>query len=175
MVDAVDNVADWLLAHDHRNVLIEICNECNLHYDHEILQPDRVAELMARVTERSDGRFPVSASLTGGSIPDDQMIAASNYVLLHGNGQDDERVAEMVREVRSQAAYQADPKPIVFNEDSTSLENLSAAVTEGAGWGYYDKGANDYRNGFQAPPVDWSIRTNEKRRFFEEISRLTSP
>lgn len=175
VVNAVDNVVDWLIERDHRNVLVEVCNECNVHYDHEILQPDRVAELIARVTERSNGRLPVSVSLSGGRLPNDRIIAASNFVLLHGNRQDDERVAGMVRQIRKRPAFIDDPKPILFNEDSTSLENLRAAVDEGAGWGYYDKGANDYRNGFQAPPVDWSISTDEKRRFFEEVARLTSP
>jgi hypothetical protein len=175
VVNAVDNVVDWLLTNDHRNVLVEVCNECNVHYDHDILQPDRVAELIARVTERSNGRLPVSVSLSGGRLPNDRIIAASKFVLLHGNRQDDERVAGMVRQIRRRPAFINDPKPILFNEDSTSLENLRAAVDEGAGWGYYDKGANDYRNGFQAPPVDWSISTDEKHRFFEEVARLTSP
>jgi hypothetical protein len=175
VVGAVDNVVDWLLTNDHRNVLVEVCNECNVHYDHEVLQPDRVAELMERVTERSGGRLPVSVSLSGGRLPNDRVIAASNYVLLHGNNQDNERVAAMVRQIRRRPSFLDDPKPIVFNEDSTSLENLRAAVDEGAGWGYHDKGANDYRNGFQAPPVDWSIGSDEKQSFFDEVARLTGP
>jgi hypothetical protein len=81
----------------------------------------------------------------------------------------------MVGDLRSQSAFQTNPKPIVFNEDSTTIDNLLAAVGQRAGWGYHDKGANDYRNGFQAPPVDWSISTDAKRRFFEEVTRLTSP
>ena len=175
VIRAVDNVVDWLIDRDHRNVLIEICNECNVNYDHEILQTPQVAQLMERVTTRSDNRLPVSVSITGGNVPGDRIIEASSYVLLHGNRQDSHQVAEMVGDLRSQSAFQTNPKPIVFNEDSTTIGNLLAAVGQGAGWGYHDKGANDYRNGFQAPPVDWSISTDAKRRFFEEVARLTSP
>jgi hypothetical protein len=175
VTDAVDSVVDWLMARDHRNVLIEICNESNRHYDHEILRPPRVTELMERVTTRSDGSIPVSVSLPGGHMPEAPVIEASSYVLLHGNRQQARRVAAMVRDLRSLPAFLAHPKPIVFNEDSIRIDNLLAAVTEGAGWGYHDKGANDYHNGFQAPPVDWSVGTDDKRRFFEEIARLTRP
>lgn len=175
VTDAVDSVVDWLMARDHRNVLIEICNESGRHYDHEILRPSRVNELMERVTTRSGGSIPVSVSLPGGHMPEARIVEVSSYVLLHGNRQQARRVAAMVRDLRSLPAFSAHPKPIVFNEDSTRMDNLLAAVTEGAGWGYHDKGANDYHNGFQAPPVDWSVGTDDKRTFFEEIARLTSP
>lgn len=173
VIQAVDNVVDWLMESDHRNVLVEICNESSRHYDHEILRPSRVTELMERVTTRSEGRISVSVSLPGGHMPDASVIEASSYVLLHGNRQESRRIAAMVRELRSLPAFSADPKPIVFNEDSTEIDNLLAAVAEGASWGYHDKGANDYQHGFQAPPVDWSVGTEDKRRFFAEIARLT--
>ena len=61
---ATDNVVDWLADHRYRNVLIEINNECNVSYDHAVLKPDRVHELIERVRQRSDAsrRLPVSAS-----------------------------------------------------------------------------------------------------------------
>lgn len=173
VVRAVDNVVDWLGAGDYGNVMIEICNECNVHYDHAILQPDGVAELMARVRERGQGILPVSASLTGGNLPSRAWIEASDFVLLHGNRQDAASIAGMVAELRASPAFVAAPKPIVFNEDSTDLDNMDAAVTAGAGWGYHDKGSNDYLNGFQAPPVNWSINTESKIAFFEAVRALT--
>lgn len=171
---ATDAVTDWLIETGHRNVLVEIGNESNNRkYDHEILRPERVTELILRVRERSRGTLLVSTSFTGGVVPPDGVLAASDFVLLHGNSRTADRVAEMVREVEANPVYRARPTPIVFNEDSTELANLEAAVDEGAGWGYHDKGANDYAHGFQAPPVDWSISTPEKRGFFERVSRLT--
>ena len=36
----------------YKNVLIEINNECNIEYDHDILKPDRVHELIELVQEK---------------------------------------------------------------------------------------------------------------------------
>jgi hypothetical protein len=41
------------------------------------------------------------------------------------------------------------------------------------GWGYYDNGLTNYRDGFQAPPVNWQINTPVKWQFFEQVARLT--
>src|SRR5687768_14404696 len=46
---ATDNATQWLFERGCRNVLVEINNECNVRYDHEILQPRRVHELVERV------------------------------------------------------------------------------------------------------------------------------
>ena len=46
---ATDNATRWLLDHGWRNVLVEVNNECNVRYDHAILRPDRVHELIGRV------------------------------------------------------------------------------------------------------------------------------
>src|SRR4029079_13297202 len=54
---AVDNTLDWLAGRGYRNVLIEVNNECNVRYDHDILKPGRVHELIDRVRLRTrDGR-----------------------------------------------------------------------------------------------------------------------
>ena len=45
---AADNATDWLLDKGWRNVLVEINNECNVRYDHELLKPGRVHELIQR-------------------------------------------------------------------------------------------------------------------------------
>jgi len=79
----------------------------------------------------------------------------------------------MVDRVRGLDSYGMKPKPIVFNEDSTNLANLEVAVGRKTSWGYYDQGSNDYRDGFQTPPVNWSINTSEKRAFFDRVASLT--
>lgn len=171
VVEAVDGVVNWLIEGDYGNVLIEIGNECNVHYDHEILRPARVTELMERVRGRSGGRLAVSASLTGGNAPNRSWIEASDFILLHGSRQDAGSITAMVREVRNSPAFAADPKPIAFNEDSTNLANMQAALAAGAGWGYYDEDDNDYVNGYQAPPVNWAINTPPKAAFFEAVAQ----
>ena len=172
VVRAVDATTDWLVRRGHRNVLMEVANESDLFYEHAILRPDRVNELIARVQRRSSGRFKVSTSFTSGHYPWDSTVQQSDFVLVHGNGQNEEGVRRIVDIVRSRTSFRAQAKPIVFNEDSTSVANMTAAVGSGASWGYYDQGLNNYRHGFQSPPVNWRINTPAKRRFFDAVSRL---
>ena len=58
-------------------------------------------------------------------------------------------------------------KPVLFNEDDhfdfdRADYNFLAALGEYASWGYFDP----YADGFQSPPVTWSLNTERKRAFF---------
>ena len=103
VVRAVDSVVGWVLEKGYRNVLLEINNECNVRYDHAILQPARVHELIARAkaVTRGGRRLLVSTSYGGNTLPGEAVLAASDFVLLHGNGvSNPDRIAEMVRQTR---------------------------------------------------------------------------
>jgi hypothetical protein len=173
VIRAVDGMTDWLSAAGYSNVLVEINNEADVYYDHPILRPTRVSELIARVKQRSGGRLKVSTSLGGGLIPSSTIVSASDFVLLHGNGRDATKIKSMVDQVRGMSAFKSSPKPIVFNEDSTTVANLDAAVSRRASWGYYDQGKNNYRDGFQSPPVNWKINTSHKQAFFDRVAYFT--
>src|SRR5918997_307268 len=103
------------------NAIVEINNECDVpRYEHEILQPHRVHELIAQAREvTADGRrLLVGTSYRGRSIPSDEVLAVSDLALLHGNGVTDPAyIGEMVERTRALPAYRARPLPIVFNED----------------------------------------------------------
>lgn len=178
---AIDGTVDWLHARRYRHVLVEVNNECDIHYDHAILQPGRVAEAIRRAQRPGpDGRrLLVSTSYKGGAVPAPDVVAASDFVLLHGNGvAQPARIAEMVAAVRAQPGYTA--KPVVFNEDDhfafdQPANNFVAAVRAGASWGYFDyrmkgEGAAD---GFQSVPVDWGINSPRKRAFFAKLAEIT--
>jgi hypothetical protein len=133
---ATDNATQWVFDRGWRNVLIEINNECNVRYDHAILKPARVHELIERVKKtRRDGRpLLVSTSYGGGTIPQENVVRAADYLLLHGNGvSDPAKIAEMVRKTRQVPGYRT--MPIVFNEDdhfnfNQPSNNFVAAVSE---------------------------------------------
>jgi hypothetical protein len=164
IVRAVTNITDFLVRHGYTNAVVEICNECdNPHYTHANLRPGRVWSLIELVQERSAGTLATSASFSGGYIPPDSVITHADFVTLHGNGQSPGQILRMVRTVKAKAAYKAHPTRIIFNEDSTHLANMDAALAAGAGWGYYDQA------GFQSPPVNWTINTPSKRAFFDHI------
>jgi len=176
---AVDFAVTWVMENGFTNVLLEVNNECDVpRYEHEILQPHRVHELIARVKQISHRgrRLLVGTSYGGGSIPGEQVVAASDFILLHGNGvEDPDRIAQMVRQTRGLPTYR--PMPILFNEDDhfnfdQPRNNMLAALSEYASWGYYDPGENNYQDGYQSPPVNWTLNTERKRAFFGLVKRV---
>jgi len=176
---ALDNAVRWVLDRDYRNVLIEVNNECDVRYDHGILQPERVHELIgrAKVHQREGRRLLVGTSYGGGTIPRGNVVRASDFLLLHGNGvSDPEHISAMVRRTRQVPGYR--PMPILFNEDDhfgfdQANNNLVAAIGEYCSWGYFDPGRNDYDDGYQSPPVRWDMSTERKRAFFAKIKEIT--
>jgi hypothetical protein len=177
----VDNAIDWLFDQGYRNVLIEVNNECNVRYDHDILKPQRVHELLERVRKRTrDGRrFLVGTSYGGGVVPKENVVRASDFLLLHGNGvKDPARIAEMVRQTRQVPGYR--PMPILFNEDDhfdfdQPKNNFAAAISEYASWGFFDyrmKGEG-FDDGYQSVPVNWGARSARKQGFFRLLSEIT--
>lgn len=178
---AVDSTTDWVLGRGYTHTLIEINNECNIRYDHPILMPERVHELIERVKKRTkEGRhLLVGTSYGGGTIPKENVVRASDYLLLHGNGiTDPKRIAAMVRQTRAVPGYR--PMPILFNEDDhfdfeKPENNFAAAVSEYAGWGYFDFRMKDegFDQGYQSVPVDWGIQSERKKEFFRLLAEIT--
>lgn len=164
---AVTEAVEFLVGLERGNVMIEINNECNIGYVHDILQPQLVHELIHLAREISQGQFLISTSYGGGAIPGENVIEAADFMLVHGNGQSPNGIRRIVTATRARTG-----KPIVFNEDSTSIANLRAAWESGVSWGYYDQGRSNYHDGFQSPPTNWTISTPEKVAFFTTVAEL---
>jgi hypothetical protein len=185
-VRAVDGTVDWLAARGYGHVVVEIANECNNEGYADVLKPARAHELIERVKHRSAGkvkspagRLLVSTSFTGGAIPADNVVAAADFVLLHGNGVGKpEDIRAMVKRVRESRHYHG--QPVLFNEDDhfnfdKPDNNMLAAVGSYAGWGYFDyrmKGEG-FEQGYQSVPVDWSISSDRKRGFFRLLKEVS--
>lgn len=176
---AVDNATRWLLERGYTNVLIEVDNECNIKsYDHPILKEDRVAELVSRVrgTDYLGRRLLVGTSYGGGRVPDDSVLAVSDFALVHGNGANDpNRMRTLVRATRARDAWHT--MPVVVNEDDhfefdQPDNNFLATLEMNASWGYFDPGKSDYVDGYQCPPVNWGINTPRKQAFFDLVAEI---
>jgi hypothetical protein len=174
VIKAVDNTVDWVFDRGYRHVLIEVNNECNVaRYEHAILKPARVHELIERVKARTRNgqRLLVSTSYGGNKVPEENVVRSADFLLLHGNGvKDPKRISEMVRQTRAVAGYT--PKPIVFNEDDhfdfdKPDYNMLASIREYASWGYFDP------EGYQSPPVNWGLDTDRKKSFFAKLKEIT--
>jgi len=181
VINAVDNITHWILNEGYRNVLIEINNESNVRYDHEILQPDRVHELIERVQNTKKDRFKllVSTSYGGGTVPGSSVVKVSDFILLHGNGlHDPDQITELVRATRNVTGYRS--QPVVFNEDDhfdfeSDSCNFTNAVKSYASWGYFDyrMDGEGFESGYQSVPVDWGIRSERKKAFFKKLKEIT--
>jgi hypothetical protein len=181
VIRATDNATEYLLKHGWRNVMVEVDNECDIGFRHDILGPGRVEELIKRVRSKSlQGRHLLAGtSYKGGAIPNESVVRASDFLLLHGNGvSNPEDIAEMVRKTRAVPGYT--PKPILFNEDDhynfdQPENNMIAAIREHASWGFFDyrmKGEG-YEDGYQSVPADWGISSARKRGFFNLLAKIT--
>ena len=121
---AATAITQWLAALPLSNFLVEVFNEkCG---DEQITPLGlTVADLIGIVHNASAaarqrqgrGRLLASASCGGGGIPSPSIVAAADFVLLHGNGQTPAKITKMVETVQAMPAFAAAPKPIVFNED----------------------------------------------------------
>ncbi|MDA0711543.1 MAG: hypothetical protein O3B73_15190 [bacterium] len=169
---ALESVVAWVLDNDYQNVLLEVNNECNVKkYEHEILMPHRVHELIDLVqhTTNDGRRLLVSTSYGGRFIPLENVVRMADFLLLHGNGVNEPaRIAAMVDATRLVLGYH--PMPILFNEDDhygfeKPMNNFVAAVSKYASWGCLDIGENNYVDGYQSAPVNWGLSTARKEGF----------
>jgi hypothetical protein len=178
----VREATTWLLTKGYRNVLVEIANECdNRKYEQPLIRAPRVHELieLAKSITIEGRRLRVSVSYNGGSIPRENVVAAADFLLLHGNGvAEPDRIARMVQQTRAVPGYR--PMPILFNEDDhfdfdRPRNNFIAAVGEYASWGYFDfrMAGEGFDEGFQSVPVNWGISSNRKRGFFQLLREIT--
>jgi hypothetical protein len=177
--DACTNATAWILSQGYTNVLVEIANECDAPdgtgsaYP-AIIRPARIGELVSAIQTQSTTlgrRLNVGVSLVGGRVPSQSLAQACDFILLHANGQTAATITSMTNTVRGYGLN----KPIVFNEDSTITTNFQAATDAHASWGYFDAGANNYVDGFQSPPTNWSINTVAKQNFFNLLVSLVGP
>jgi hypothetical protein len=178
----VDATVDWLIENRYTNVVIEINNECNVGYDHAVLRPDRVHELIRRAKKRSSDkkhRLLVGTSYGGGTVPEPNVVKSADFLLLHGNGvQEPKRIGAMVRAARKVEGYR--PVPILFNEDDhfdfeRPANNFAEAVGAFASWGYFDyrmKGEG-FDEGYQSVPVNWKTSSKRKKSFFKLLGEIT--
>ena len=191
---ATAETTDWLLRTGHRNVMVDVYNEFNdgdrivdAPRIHELIEIVKGTTLGGRRLLTSSSWCPPAATRPG---PWEAMV---DFYLPHGNDSWGRRLRWKTSEIRKSAAYQADPRPIVYNEDSMYVNNLDAAVDEYASWGFYIQGYGcggwdhghyewtqhnrestfEALTGYQTVPVNWGVNTGLKKAFFYRLADIT--
>ncbi len=186
---AVTNTVDWLLQKRATNVLLEIGNEVDLEnvWAYDIIAAGRCHELIELAKQRAGGKILVSTSLIGMHTPPEPIVAASDFLLPHGNrvyGPEGHfqpaphGIRLQVAQWKASPAYRG--QPLVYNEDDhfefdKPDNHFVAAVESGASWGYFDyrMSRERFEDGFQSLPVDWTISSKRKRAFFGLLKEIT--
>jgi GH35 family endo-1,4-beta-xylanase len=182
--NATNNVIDWLFEKGYKNVLIEICNESNSggSYNHDILFPNRVHELINLVKNKKNNghQYLTTTSFSGCTVPPQNVIAVSDYIILHGNGaKNPERLIQLAKNIRK--ALGNKKIPIVNNEDDhfnfdKPTNNFTTSIKTYVSWGYLDfrfPRETNFEEGYQSIPVDWGINSERKKAFFKLVSEIT--
>ena len=181
ILKAVDSITQWILDNNYRNILIEVANECDLGFHHEILKASRIHELITRIKNitRNGRRLLVSTSFSGGHLPTQKVAEEADFILLHGNGMNNpQKIPSFVQKAREMIYPKK--KPILFNEDDhfdfeKDTCNFSMAIASYASWGYFDYrfDGEGFNEGFQSVPVDWNINSDRKKGFFTKLKEVT--
>ena len=183
VITATKNIVNWLFDKNYRNVIIEICNETGHRtYDHKILAPDRVSELIDLVknTRRNGYRYFAGTSFLGLAVPTENVVKASDFLLIHGNGaKSPAQIQSLIDSTRKVKGYRL--MPVVNNEDDhydfdKTENNFTVSIRNYVSWGYFDfrfQGETDYREGYQSIPVDWGINSERKKAFFNKVKEIT--
>ncbi len=182
VVHAADAATHWLLAGGWRNVLVELNNEAGQRYSPPSLRPGGVSELIRRVRamKANDGHgLLVGTSFGGRVVPAPNVVAVSDFLLLHGNGaKAPGEITQVIRRARAVSTFR--PMPVLINEDDhenfDQPENdFTAALREHVSWGWFDfrRPGEAFAQGYQSPPVNWGISSERKRAFFELCSQVT--
>ena len=133
-----------------------------------------------------NNKLYVGTSFTKRMLPTDNVINFSDFIILHGNGIDNpDDINNYIKNTRKSKYYRG--QPIFFNEDdhfdfNKNLNNFTEALRQRAGWGFFDPGHGaggsaaygDYINGFQNPPINWTINTQRKKEYFFLLKKITS-
>ena len=207
----------------YQNVVIEIANEvtsAETYGSTTALDPIALVDRVVQIHQAWPGAFVtvnLGTSERSGKLTaeeNDALHAELDWVSLHANVISGTTLASRIERARSDPQLLG--KPVVVTEDRWGRietgdapvlapyddgydvnPNLMAAVSAGAGWGYYEQGCeagegdgiepyaddgvsppagNHYANGYQSLPIHWSATAGEgaKHDFFTDVADVTS-
>lgn len=139
----VVNTVRWLGESGYNNVVLEIANEFNhFGFDHPILKRSQGQVELIRLAKNTSPKLLVSTSGLGNGRLPDNVVRASDFLLIHFNGTKLDDIPKRVQALKKFG------KPIVCNEDQKLGEQAAIAaelsVENGASWGFMHETTNQH-------------------------------
>ncbi len=162
IISALKSAAAFLKQEKYTNVIIDVANEYNIEtWDTlPIIQnPKSMKNLINLVREESGGMLVGSSG--GGGLIDEDVVKASDVVLVHGKGLTRGEYYDFLMKVKQIAP----DKPILCNEDSPCISRLEIAKLTHTSWGHYDNFTK------QEPPCDWGITKGQDYFFARRMAK----
>lgn len=160
VINAVRTACAWLREGGWTNVIIEPANEYDIapFKDYPIVREHQGMVALMDIARRASG-MPVGCSGGGGAF-NEEVARASDVILIHGNGQTRQDMANLIRKAR----LAAPGKPIVCNEDSQAIGNAQVCMDAHASWGYYNAMTK------QELATDWRVCSGEDEFYAMRIA-----
>jgi hypothetical protein len=144
---AAMNITRWLIAHDHRNIIIDVANEYDLpgpQWDFKGYIPQNIMPLIDDVRscfKSASYALPIGVSSDGRMRYPHSLEGQVDVLLIHGDGRDPDEKARRVAELKDVE------RPVLMTEDdngrATTREHLAGDLAScdiffrrAAGWGY---------------------------------------
>ena len=145
--NAAANITDWLIAHNFRNVIVDVANEYDLpgpQWDFKGYIPQNIIPLIDDVRERfkhASFTLPIGVSSDGRMRYPQSLQGQVDLLLIHGDGRDPREKARRVAELKDAQ------RPVLMTEDdngrATTVEHLAGDLAScdiffrrAEGWGY---------------------------------------
>jgi hypothetical protein len=165
IINALTQATQFLKGLNTGNILIEIANEVSANNAQEspALMPDQIDDRVRQVHSIWPEAL-VTSSFSSGSYGPTDAQREMDWISLHLNNKSVAESRTIIRRVKADPDTQG--KPIAVTEDF--LENgepFRAAIDEGAGWGFYEKGCDGYQHMWGG--IDWSWNaTSQSTEYF---------
>ncbi len=162
IISALKIASSFLKKGNYTNVIIDIANEYNIDMWNslKIIKDPKSMKKLIELVKKESGGMLVGCS-GGGGLIDQEVIDASDVVLIHGNGLTRGEYYDFVLKVQKIAP----DKPILCNEDSPCISRLDIAQLTHTSWGHYDNFTK------QEPPCDWGITKGQDFFFARRMAR----
>ena len=145
--NAAVNITGWLIAHNFRNVIVDVANEYDLpgpQWDFKGYIPQNIIPLIDDVREcfkHASYALPIGVSSDGRMRYPESLQGQVDVLLIHGDGRDPREKARRVAELKDAQ------RPVLMTEDdngrATTVEHLAGDLAScdiffhrAEGWGY---------------------------------------